>query len=123
MKPLTLWVLFASSFCSAQFLTTATNSEIGIYTGAIALDSWATQDGIRQGHFYEQNPFARPFVYHGIEGQTAAALLGFAVGVGPSYLLYRAGHRTIGRIWLHVFMAGETYNSIQMAHLVITHRH
>ena len=104
-------------------MTTAAKVEVGVYAGAIALDSWATQDGLRQGHFYERNPFARPFVNHGAGGQTAAALLGFGAGVGPSYLLYRSGHKKIARVWLHVFTAGETANAIYMAHLVIHHRH
>ena len=124
MKRLTLYLfLCASAWAQSPFLNAPTKIEIGVYAGAIALDSWATQDGISQGHFYEQNPFARPFVSHGTAGQAAAALLGFSVGVGPSYLFYRTGHRKIARVWLHVFTVGETVNAIQMAHLVIAHRH
>jgi len=122
MRPLLL-VLMLSVGASAQtrFWDAPRTTEVGIYASAIALDGWATQRGFSMPGFVEENPLARPFVRRGIGGQFGASALGFAAGVGPSYLLYRSGHRKISRIWLHVFTAGEGFNSVQMAWLV-THR-
>jgi hypothetical protein len=108
--------LFLALPCFAQsgFWDAERIAETGVYAGSIALDGWATQYGIRQGGFVEENPFARPFISHGVPGQLGASAVGLAAGIGPSYLLYRTGHKRLSRIWLHVFTAGEALNSVQM---------
>jgi len=123
MKYLLVLVLCLPALGQQAFFDAPTIAEASIYAGAIALDGWATQNAINQHRgFVEENPFARPFIRHGITGQVSASALGFAVGVGPSYLFYRKGHHKIARIWLTVFTAGEAINAGQMAYLV-THRH
>jgi len=122
LRPLLLMLSFPVGACAQTFWDAPRTIEVGVYASAIALDGWATQRGEGMPGFVEENPFARPFVSHGAGGQFAASLLGFAAGVGPSYLFYRGGHRKLSRIWLHVFTAGEGFNSVQMAWLV-THHH
>jgi hypothetical protein len=117
-------ILFFSvgAFAQTGFWDAATIAETGLYAGAIAVDGWSTQAGVARGGFVEENPLARPFVYRGVPGQTAACVLGFGAGVVPSYLLYRKGHRKLARAWLGLFTVGETVNSAQMYSLV-THKH
>ena len=95
------------SFAQSPFLTTATKVEIGIYASAIAADGWATQHGVGRGDFTEYNPLAEPFIRRGAIGQSIGNGLGFAVGVLPSYLLFKKRHTKLARAWLHVATAGE----------------
>src|SRR5579863_2264303 len=83
MKYLLVLVLCLPALGQQAFFDAPTIAEASIYAGAIALDGWATQNAINQHRgFVEENPFARPFIRHGITGQVSASALGFAVGVG-----------------------------------------
>lgn len=108
--------LQAQRFWNAERLT-----EAGVFAAGLATDGWATQKAIHMGGFVERNPLARPLIDHGIQGQAAASLLGFSVGLVPSYLLHRSGHRKLSRWWLRVAAGTEAANAISMVIVVQQH--
>jgi hypothetical protein len=103
-------ILFLIGVAHAQYWTASRAAEVAVYGGAISLDSWISQ----QPNFVEQDPVAKPFVRAGMKGQILGSSLGFVAGVGPSYLLYRFGHRRLASGWLHLFTAAETVNAADM---------
>lgn len=115
---LVLAFLLLSAVARAQtFFTRERKIELGVYAGAIAIDSVSTQIAVRRGNFDEYNPIARPFVYHGDSRQAIGSLLGFTLGIVPAYLLDRSNHPRTARVWLHFAAAGESLNSARMAYL------
>lgn len=100
-------VLFCLPVAAQSFWTRERKADTVIYAGVIAVDSWTAN----RTNDAELNPLARPFVNHGIYRQTAGAALGFAAGIGPSYLLHRTGHETLSRWWLRTFTAVESVNT------------
>jgi hypothetical protein len=115
MKFLIIIALSCSAF-GQSFWTPTSASETATYAGSIVIDSWVSQ----QPNFVETNPIAKPFVRNGWKGQMLGSSLGFAVGLGPSYLLYRTGHTKLSASWLHMFTSAETGNAGLQLHNWIT---
>lgn len=114
------FILFVSTVVQGQarFWDTQRKAESVFYGATIASDGWATRLEISNGA-HERDPFAAPFVKQGIIGQVGSSVLGLAVGIVPSYLLYRSGHRKLSRIWLHVCTASESITAGLMVHKAI----
>ena len=107
-------VVLISCYSRGQsFWTTERKTETVIYAGAIAADSWASS----RTNNPELDPLARPFTNHGIKAQAFGAGVGFAAGMGPSYLLHKTGHEKASRWWLRVFTAGEAANAGRMVYI------
>jgi hypothetical protein len=98
------------------FLDRPARIRFSILAGLIAADGITTQHVLNSGG-REVNPLARPFVTHGAAGQLAASSLGYAFGVGTSYLFHRTGHHKMERIFENLAIGVEvgcvTNNLIQ----------
>jgi hypothetical protein len=113
MQSLSVILLLVGNVFAQSFWTPERKTETVIYAGAIAADSWASS----LTNNPELDPLARPFVNHGIKAQAVGAAIGFAAGIGPSYLFHKTGHERASRWWLRVFTAGETVNAARMVYL------
>jgi len=104
---------------SHAFLDRPAKIRFGLLAVAIAADGITTQHVLNSDGGKEVNPLARPLVVHGAGGQLAASSIGFAFGVGTSYLLHRTGHHKIERIFQNLAIGVEaecaTNNLIQSA--------
>jgi hypothetical protein len=119
MKRLWLWFVLTSPLLGQSYWDAPRVLETGTFAAAISVDSWATQRVMQRPNAYEWNPLAAPFVKHGAKGQAAASLLGFAVGIVPSYALHRAGKDRASRLWLHFATGGETLAAGYMLHYAL----
>lgn len=106
-------MVFCLPLAAQSFWTPERTAETVIYAGAVAADSYASLQNGKP----ELNPLAKPFVNHGIPMQIIGSSLGFLAGIGPSYLLHRAGHEKASRCWLRTFTVGESMNAGRMIYL------
>lgn len=88
------------------FLDRPARIRFSILAGLIAADSVTTQHVLKDGG-REVNPLARSFVTHGIAGQLAASSLGYAFGIGTSYLFHRTGHHKMEHIFENLAIGVE----------------
>jgi hypothetical protein len=104
---------------SHVFLDRPAKIRFAILAGLIAADGITTQHVLNADGGKEVNPLARPFVTHGAAGQLAASALGYAVGVGGSYLFHRTGHHKLERFFQNAAIGVEaecfTDNLVQSA--------
>jgi hypothetical protein len=89
------------------FFDRSAKIRFGILAGLIAADGITTQHVLNTDGGKEVNPLARPFVKHGAAGQLAASSLGYAFGIGGSYLFHRTNHHKLERIFQNVAIAVE----------------
>lgn len=78
-----------------------------ILAGLIAADGITTQHVLNTDGGKEVNPLARPFVKHGAAGQLAASSLGYAFGIGGSYLFHRTNHHKLERLFQNMAIGVE----------------
>jgi len=82
------------------------------------LDGYTTQTMVNRPGFQEHDPLARPFVTHGVAGQTAACALGIGIVIGVQYTLHRTGHPKAATWVGRLFVAGEGANVVHQFYLL-----
>jgi hypothetical protein len=101
------------------FLDRPAKIRFAILAGLIAADGITTQHVLNADGGKEVNPLARPFVKHGAAGQLAASTIGYAFGIGGSYLFHRTGHHKLERFFQNAAIGVEaecvTDNLVQSA--------
>lgn len=101
------------------FLDRPAKIRFALLAGVIAADGVTTQHVLNTDGGKEVNPLARPLVVHGAAGQLAASSLGYAFGIGTSYIFHRTGHHKLERMFQNLSIAVEaecvTNNLIQSA--------
>lgn len=104
---------------SQVFLDRPAKIRFAILAGLIAADGITTQHVLNADGGKEVNPLARPFVKHGAAGQFAASTIGYAFGIGGSYLFHRTGHHKLERFFQNAAIGVEaecvTDNLVQSA--------
>jgi hypothetical protein len=104
---------------SHVFLDRPAKIRFAILAGLIAADGITTQHVLNTDGGKEVNPLARPLVTHGAGGQLAASAIGYAFGIGGSYIFHRTGHHKLERFFQHAAIGVEaecvTDNLIQSA--------
>jgi len=83
---------------SQVFLDRPAKIRFSVLAGLVAADGVTTQQLLSKDGRREVDPLARPFVIHGTAGQLAASSLGYAFGLGTSYLFHRTGHHRMEHI-------------------------
>jgi hypothetical protein len=78
-----------------------------LLAGVIAADGITTQHVLNKDGGKEINPLARPLVVHGAAGQFAASAIGYAFGIGTSYVFHRTGHHKLERMFQNVAIGVE----------------
>jgi len=104
---------------SHVFLDRPAKIRFALLAGVIAADGITTQHVLNHDGGKEVNPLARPLVIHGAPGQFAASAIGYAFGIGTSYVFHRTGHHKMERMFQNLAIGVEaecvTNNLIQSA--------
>jgi hypothetical protein len=92
---------------SHSFFNRGNQVRMGLIAGLVAADGITTQHILSSDNGRELNPMVRPLVIRGASGQAAAAVLGYGLSLGTSYIFHRTGHHKLERLMLNTTVAVE----------------